>query len=152
MTLIKFNRGGRDLRFPLAGSPFYSDVLSNFFDNSFLPESGASTLPPVNISETESQFHIELASPGRSKEEFQIQLEDGKLTISLEKKEENKEENKQFTRREFSLAAFSRSFTLPEDADQNAVNAEYQNGILVISIGKKEEVKQKKIARKIEIS
>lgn len=151
MTLVKFNRGGRNQGFPYAGTPYFGDVLSTFFDNHFMPELQGSTLPPVNIAENENQYTIELASPGRKKEDFQLNLENGQLTISVEVKEEGTEENRQFTRREFSHAAFSRSFTLPEEADQNSVNASYQDGILAITIGKREEVKLRKVARKIDI-
>ncbi len=150
MTLVKFNRGGRDLRVPSVNASL--DLLNSFFDNSFWPEANGNTLPPVNISETDSIYNIELASPGKSKEDFQIDLENGILKISTEKKEETNEENKEYTRREFKHLSFTRSFTLPKEADENQVSAEYTNGILHLKIGKKEEVKQKKIVRKIEIS
>lgn len=157
MTLVKFNRPARDQRFPFAGTPFYGDLFNNLFDPNFQPEAPSLVIPPVNISETEDQYLIELASPGYRKEDFQLNLEDGKITVSLEHKIASGEEDqvqpevKNYTRREYTLSAFSRSFNLPEEADQNAVHAGYENGILRISIGKREEVKLRKIARNIEI-
>jgi len=168
MTLVKFNRPSGNQRFPFAGAPFYGDVLNNLFDPNFNPEANSTIIPPVNISETEDHYLIELASAGNKKEDFQLNLEDGKLTVSVEKKSapeksapadnspagdsaDPREQPRHYTRREFTQAGFSRSFNLPEEADQNEVNAEYENGILSISIGKREDVKLRKVARKIAI-
>lgn len=173
MTLVKFNRAGRDYRFPFTGTPFYGDVLNTLFDTNTAPSfQPAAGIPPVNLSETEDHYLVELAAPGYKKEDFQLNLEDGKLTVSgeAEKKAEasaevnadvnnvapdnafiNNEAAKHYSRREFEVKVFSRSFTLPDEADQNAVNAVYENGILSITIGKREDVKLRKVARKIEI-
>jgi len=138
MTLVKFNSGknGNVL------SPFFNDVFDSFFNDSFVSDRLTSRVPAVNISETENEFHIELAAPGLKKEDFRINLEDNILSISAEKREENNEEGKKYNRREYSYSSFVRSFTLPEAADQNQIEAEYTDGVLKITAHKKEEAKK----------
>lgn len=102
------------------------------------------TLPSVNIKENENEFSLEVAAPGLEKEDFKIELHNDLLTISSEKKMENEvKEGEHFTKREFSYQSFSRSFTLPQTADGDKINANYEKGILKVSIPKKEEAKPK---------
>ncbi|MBU4537653.1 MAG: Hsp20/alpha crystallin family protein [Weeksellaceae bacterium] len=98
------------------------------------------TLPSVNVKELDSGFEIHVAAPGIKKEDFKINLERDVLTISSEKQTENeeKDENGAFTRREFNYSSFSRSFTLPEAADPEKIEAAYEDGILKITVPKKE--------------
>ena len=98
------------------------------------------TLPSVNVKELESGFEIQVAAPGIKKEDFKINLERNVLTISSESKTENeeKDENGAFTRREFNYSSFSRSFTLPEMAESEKIEAAYEDGILKIMVPKKE--------------
>lgn len=151
MTYVKFNQPGKDQRSFL--TPFYGDLLTNLFDTHPKSEISTAGIPPVNISETASSYLIELAAPGNKREDFLLNLEDGKLSISVEKKEAAKDEGEEikYTRREIIHTAFSRSFTLPEEADQDAINASYDQGILTITINKREDVKLRKLARKIDI-
>jgi HSP20 family protein len=101
-----------------------------------------SSLPAVNIKEDENGFEVEVAAPGLSKEDFNVQVEHDVLTISSEK--EVKEENTTYTRREFGYYSFKRTFTLPENAvDVDKVQASYKNGVLYILLPKREEVKPK---------
>jgi HSP20 family protein len=111
------------------------------------------TLPAVNVRENDNEFLIDVAAPGMSKENFKIDYENGKLTISSEKKDEKKEkEEERFTRREFSYMSFQRSFTVPENVvEGERINARYDNGILSITLPKRDEVKPKP-ARNIKIS
>jgi HSP20 family protein len=111
------------------------------------------TLPAVNVKETEDSFEIEVAAPGMKKEDFKVNIENNVLTISSEKKEERKEEEKgRFTRREFSYQSFQRSFSIPENlVDGEKISARYCEGILCIALPKKEEVKPKP-AREISIA
>ena len=97
------------------------------------------TLPSANVDETDRDFTIELAIPGVKKEDLNVELRRNVLTISSEKKEEKeeKDEKKNYLRREFSYQSFKRSFTLPETADENSVQASYNDGILHIEVGKK---------------
>lgn len=100
-------------------------------------------IPAVNIAENEVEFHIELAVPGLKKENFKINLEQDQLTISVESKTDHSELNeaKKYNRVEYNYSSFVRSFTLPESADPSKIEAEYRDGILYISVAKKEEAK-----------
>jgi HSP20 family protein len=98
-------------------------------------------MPHVNILETENSYKIELAVPGLTKEDFKIELKKDNLSVWAEKKVEQTEEQKNYTRREFQYNSFARSFVLPEGIDAEKINAEYLNGILNITIGKKEQAK-----------
>jgi HSP20 family protein len=102
-----------------------------------------STLPAVNIQESEDRFTIELAAPGKAKEDFNIELDNDLLTISSEKKTEQTtaDKAKNYTRKEFSYQSFKRSFTLPESIDVSAIKANYENGVLNVELPKREEAK-----------
>lgn len=140
MTLVKFNNGVHG--YPKRSlSPFFGDLMDNFWSGSFSADPFTNRIPAVNISENETQFLIELAAPGLSKESFKIHLDKEVLTITAEQKEESKEEKSRFTRKEFNFGSFHRNFTLPESADQENISAEYLNGILQVRISKKAEAK-----------
>jgi len=110
------------------------------------------TLPSVNIKENANEFKVELAVSGFNKDDFKLKLNQDLLTISSEKKVESEtNEGERFTKREFSYQSFSRSFTLPLTADSERIQANYDNGILVVRIPKKEESKPKP-TRLIEIN
>lgn len=95
-------------------------------------------VPSANITESDKDYKIEVAAPGLEKKDFKIELENKVLTISSEKEEEKKEENENYKRREFSYSSFSRSFQLPEDVLSDKIDAKYENGILKLSVPKKE--------------
>lgn len=137
MTLVKFNKP----TFGLQGSPMLTDMIENFFRNDFLSKEFAGYVPAVNISESDKAFHIELSAAGFSKEEFKIAVEKDVLTISAEHKVEKTEEDKNYTRKEFSHGSFKRSFTLPETVDVEKIEAKYENGILKLKVLKKEQTK-----------
>lgn len=136
MTLVKFNNGHKNH----VVNPFFSDVY-NLLNDSALGEKFATRTPAVNIAETENEFEVELAVPGLKKEDFKINLEKNVLTVSAEKKAEEVNDNKKFSKREYSYSSFTRSFTLPQSADQNKIEADYTDGILKLTIAKKEEAK-----------
>lgn len=96
---------------------------------------------PVNIRETAEAYEVEVVAPGMDKSEFKVNIENNLLTISGEKKTENKEETERQVKREFSFRAFSRSFTLDDTIDSSRIAAKYENGILHLTLPKKEEVK-----------
>jgi len=98
--------------------------------------------PPVNIAETADAWHLELNAPGRSKEDFKVNLDNDQLTISFDKKEEVKTEGVKTIRREFSAQSFKRSFTLDSQVDTANVQAKYENGLLKLLLPKKAEAKQ----------
>lgn len=133
--------------------PIFSDIWNNFFDNVnyYHNNSKNCSAPAANIIENESNFQLELAIPGMNKEDFKIDVENIVLTISSEKKIENEENDKNFTRREFAYGCFSRSFTLPKSVDNENINASYKDGILQIILPKKEE-ERTKIKREIAIA
>jgi HSP20 family protein len=144
MSLVRFSRN-------------YPSVFDRFFDNDLFDWSHKNfsttntTLPSVNIKESTQDFVVEVAAPGLEKGDFKIELNRDILTVSSEKKvEKETKEGQQFTCREFSYQSFSRSFTLPNIADGDKIAAKYENGILSISIPKKEEIISK-MNRQIEI-
>jgi HSP20 family protein len=106
--------------------------------------------PAANILDNEKDFTIELAVPGMRKDQFRINLEDDVLTISVERKEEEVQEEKNFSRREFRYDEFSRSFSLPDIVDQDNIKADYKDGVLSVVLPKSEEVKVK--GKEIKIS
>lgn len=111
------------------------------------------SIPSVNISENFSIFAIEIAAPGLSKESFEIELDKQLLTISSKNNstEEPQSENKRkFNRREFNYGEFTRSFRIPETVNLNDIGANYENGILSITLPKKEV--EEEIKRMVEIS
>ncbi len=98
----------------------------------------AGIFPPANIHENANAYHIEISVPGRTKEDFKINVENGLLTISFEKKEESKQEDYKTIRREFSYRSFKRSFNLDESIDANGIQGKYENGLLKLLVPKKE--------------
>ncbi|MBS1915869.1 MAG: Hsp20/alpha crystallin family protein [Bacteroidetes bacterium] len=104
---------------------------------------------PVNIHETPDAYHIEVSAPGRNKEDFKINIENGLLTISYEKKEEAKKEDYKTVRREFTYKSFKRSFTLDDKVNADNIQAKYENGLLKLLVPKKEQVKEN--ARQINV-
>lgn len=140
MTLVKFTNGQKNgaLKSP------YSDILGSLFNpEPYLSKSLISRIPAVNIAETENEFLIELATPGLKKDDFKINVEKDQLIISTDRKVEATEEaeEKKYNRKEFNYTSFTRTFSLPESADQANIQAAYTDGILVLTIAKKEEAK-----------
>lgn len=132
-------------------------LFDRFFENDMFDWSSRNysntntTLPAVNIKEDKDGFEVEMSAPGFEKDDFKIELNNSLLTISSEKKVENEtKEGQQFIRREFSYQLFSRSFTLPETVEGEKIAAKYKNGILFVSIPKKEEAKPRPV-KQIEI-
>ena len=100
------------------------------------------TMPAVNVSEDDKQYRIAVAAPGMKKEDFKIDVDRNMLTISSEKEETKEEKDKKFTRKEYNYSSFSRSFTLPDEVNKEKIDAKYEDGVLKISLPRKEEVKQ----------
>lgn len=97
------------------------------------------SFPAVNIKENEKDFVLELAIPGRKKEDFNIEVDNHVLTVSLETKNEAEIKDESYTRREFAYNSFRRAFTLPETVNEENINAAYNDGILQFTLPKKEE-------------
>ena len=98
-------------------------------------------LAPVNIYEATDGFHLEVSVPGINKEDIKVNVDKGLLTISYDKKEENKPEDYKAVRREFSQRSFKRTFTIAEQVSVEAIQAKYENGVLKLFLPKKEQVK-----------
>lgn len=97
--------------------------------------------PAVNIVETNDDYQLEFNVPGRKKDDFKITIDKNILTVSFEKKEEEKDESKKIIKREFMAQSFKRSFTLDEKINAEDINAKYEDGLLLLTLPKKEEVK-----------
>ncbi|KOY85681.1 hypothetical protein AD998_05515 [bacterium 336/3] len=133
--------------------PAFSSMFEDFMnDERIFKNTGVTQVPAANIKETEDGFVVELAAPGKQKEDFKIELNHNVLSVSSESKieHEEKDEKGRYTRKEFNYSSFQRSFVLPSSVEADKISANYENGILNISIPKKEEVKKKPV-RNIEI-
>lgn len=128
-------------------------VFNDFFGNEWMEKTNTAS-PAVNILETDKEYKVEVAAPGLTKEDFNIAIDDeNQLVISMEKKEEKKDEDKQgkYLRREFSYSQFRQSMILPDDVEKEKIGAKVKEGVLTIDIPKKTPVPEAKAARKIEI-
>ena len=150
MSIVK--RNGE--MFPAIPSLFNDSLMRDFWNWGLSNNSTTNTsIPAVNIKETNDSFEVEMAAPGMTKDDFKIELDNNLLTISSEKQSENEEkEGDRYTRREFSFQSFQRSFQLPANVvDVDKIEARYDNGMLRLVIPKKEDVKQRP-PKKIQIS
>lgn len=136
--------------------PNWSDWVDDIFNRNF-PSiftdrfNSEMSLPKVNIKESDDQFEIQMAIPGFSKNDFIINLDDGVLSISAEVENNIEDENEYMTHKEFNYSSFKRTFSLPDSVNDTDIQAVYEDGILRLTLPKKEEAK-KKPARSIEIS
>lgn len=134
MSLVKKNN---DIWLP----SIFDEILgSDVFGGTTLGKMN-NRVPAVNIIESDDDFILEVAAPGISKENFNIELDNDVLTISSNVKSDTEEKKDKYTRREFVYGVFKRAFTLPESADVNNIGAAYENGVLLVTIPKKEEAK-----------
>lgn len=147
MSLIKRNENG-----------WLPTVFDDMFKTDWLGgttsvNSIGTSIPAVNIRENEDSFIVDVAAPGKSKEDFNIELDNDVLTISAEEKSEKEttENNGRYTRKEFNYTTFKRAFSLPDTIDSAKISAAYNNGVLEIALPKKEEAKVQ-AKRMIEIS
>jgi len=137
-------------------APSFSELLDEFFLKELNPVGGRwnGKGPSVNICETDKSFVLEMAAPGMSKGDFNIEVTPGnQLVISSESKQEKEdkgEDGRRFTMREFSYSSFRRSFNLPDSIDSDQINAAYKDGVLEVTIPKRPESKPKP-GRTIEI-
>jgi HSP20 family protein len=133
----------------------WPNLVEEFFNGELFPRfidtDNRYSLPAVNIVEGKEDYRIEVAAPGLNKEDFKINIENNLLTVSSEKEEKNEDKDEKVMRREFNYYSFCRSFTLPQTVNTDKIKASHKDGILQISIPKKEEAKEKP-AREIKIS
>ena len=127
-------------------------VFNDLFDTDFMPKANA-TAPAINVKETDKAYTVELAAPGMTKEDFNVHINDeGNLIIKMEKKQEQKEEDKsaRYLRREFSYTRFEQTLILPDDVKKDAIPAKVEHGVLTVELPKVVEEKVK-VSRQIEI-
>lgn len=142
------------MKAPLLPNLLNDKWLTDFFDNDRFFDADwmkrMQVVPAVNVKELDKSFEIEMAAPGMNKKDFEIKIENGILEISSEKKEEKEAREDNFTRKEFSYTSFHRAFNLPENVNEEKIEAQYQDGILKIMLGKKI-LKEEKPHKKIEV-
>lgn len=123
----------------------FTSLLDRFFDDADTMNGGMSMtyakMPRVNVIENDEEFRLELQAPGYKKDDLKLSLEDNVLTISADREEESAKDEKNYRRREFVKSSFSRSFSLPELVEEEAIKAEHVDGVLTITIPKRVEVK-----------
>lgn len=130
-------------------------IFNDFFDNEWL-EKRNTTSPAVNIIENEDEFRIEVAAPGMTKEDFHVEVNrDNELVISMEKKNEQKEEDPKkrgtYLRREFSYSRFQQSLLLPDNVETEKISAKVEHGVMTIEIPKRKVEETVAASRRIEI-
>ena len=117
-------------------------AFSNLFDDFILNKDWGyqkDSLPAVNIITSEDQFDIELATPGNKKADFRIEVEDDVLIISSETVSQSGDTETSYERKEFGYNSFQRSFNIPESVNTDKISATYKEGVLTVSLPKKEE-------------
>ena len=133
MTLVNFNNRTRN------SAPYFNNVFDSLFSEALNKNYSVTKMPAVNISESAEAYVIEVAAPGLKKEDFQLNVKKDTLSLWVEKKPVEDEAKRDFSRREFDFSSFARSFMLPESVDAEKISAEYTNGVLYITVGKKDE-------------
>ncbi|MBQ4163413.1 MAG: Hsp20/alpha crystallin family protein [Parabacteroides sp.] len=128
-------------------------VFNDLFDNNWMVKAN-STAPAINVIESEKEYRVEVAAPGMTKDDFNIRIdENDNLVVSMEKREEKNEEKKdgRYLRREFSYSKFQQTIVLPENVEQDKIEAKVEHGVLNICVPKKNKADAKKVEKVIEI-
>lgn len=131
-------------------------IFNDFLNNDWLMERRNATAPAVNILENDDEYKIEVAAPGMTKEDFKVHInEDNELIISMEKRAEEKEEDKKhkgtYLRREFSYTQFQQSLLLPDNVEREKISAKVEHGVMCIDIPKKKVTETAAATRQIEV-
>lgn len=113
-------------------------IFDDFFDTDWMKKANA-TAPAINVIENDKEYKVEVAAPGMNKNDFSIHVDEGgNLVIAMEKKTENKEEDKEkkgrFLRREFSYTKFQQTLILPADVEKDKIQASVNDGVLCIEL------------------
>ena len=139
MTHVKFNRKPFERNLNILFEDLFAD-MPELFKNDF-NQTIRDGFAPVNVKEYEKNYSIEVIAPGFEKADFKVNVDQNILTISVERKDEKKDESEKQIRREYSYRSFKRSFTLDEKIDAANIDAKYVNGVLTLNLPKKETVK-----------
>ncbi|HEU5167161.1 MAG TPA: Hsp20/alpha crystallin family protein [Chitinophagaceae bacterium] len=155
-SIIKRNNGNTAMPSGTASNwvdQLFQSNLNRFFNDDFWGFSGIDQQVnvPVNLRETDQSYEMSLIAPGLRKEDFKLNVTDELLTVSYEQKQEHNEENAQerWLKKEYRMQSFSRSFTVDDSVDVNKITASYDNGVLHLSLPKKENARR--ISKTIEI-
>ncbi len=137
------------------------ETMPSLFDDFFKPWNEwlgngglwgkAMTVPAVNISENKEDYRVTVAAPGLKKSDFKIDMEGNMLIIRSEKEDNKEEKEERYTRKEYSFSSFRRSFTLPDDVRQDKIEASYEDGVLKLTLPKKEEAKKMAMYKSIAV-
>ena len=109
------------------------------------------TVPAVNITDNKDKYQLSLAAPGLKKNDFNINIDGNLLTISSEKEDTKEDKDARHSRMEYSYSSFSRSFTIPEEVQTDKIEAIYEDGILTVSLPRKEEAKKSAVSRQVQV-
>jgi HSP20 family protein len=139
MTQVKFYNRPVSKSFNSLIDDFFATFPSLSSDGSVSPNLGS--FAPVNVKETENDYVLEVIAPDFQKEDFQINLDNNTLTISVEHKQDTENKNEKFIRKEYKQQSFTRSFTIDKNIDAEGIVAKYVNGVLILNLEKKQEVK-----------
>ena len=108
-------------------------------------------MPAVNITENKDDYKVSVAAPGLKKDDFKIDLEGNMLTVSCEREDSKEDKEARYTRKEYSYSSFQRSFALPEEINQEKIEATYEDGVLKVVLPKKDEAKKMTLSKHIAI-
>ena len=146
MTLVRFRPfSGHDR--PTVPRRF-SDLMDDFFNDALVTGEQEHFAPRVDISEDNAQYHVKMNLPGVTKEDVKISMDGNLLTVSGERRKEEEKKDAKYHLIESSYGTFERAFTLPDNADADSIEAELTDGVLHVSVAKK----QKKESKEIKVS
>ena len=132
---------------------FFPSFFNDFFNDSWITPQFHSTSPAINVSEDDKGYKVEIAAPGMTKEDFNVSISDGDIVIAMEKKNENKDENKEkkYIRREFCYSKYEQRLALPDNVEKQNITAQMTDGVLYIDIPKMTPEEKAKECQCIEI-
>lgn len=145
MSIVKYDPFAPARGFQNVFDTFFNRNLADFFGNEF-----TISTPSVNVIEKDDHFRIEVAAPGLEKQDFEVNVDKGYLNISAKRENQNETKDETYTRREFNYTTFQRSFRLPDHVNADQIGANYEKGVLRITLPKLE-VAQAKLGRTVEI-
>ncbi len=144
------------MMYPVLSNNWLDNEFNDMFSDDWFPTVShrSLTAPAINVKETDKDYELELAAPGSTKEDFQVNLDkDGNLVIKMEHKNEKKDENKKehYLRREFSYSNYQQALSLPDDVEKDKISAKVEHGVLHVIMPRAAQVK-KDDTKKIDVA
>lgn len=136
MSIVKYDPFAPARGFKNLFDDFFNRNLSDYFGNEF-----TISTPSVNVVDKDNHYRIEVAAPGLEKQDFEVNVEKGFLNIAAKRENQSETKDETYTRREFNYTTFQRSFRLPEHVDADQISANYDKGVLSITVPKREATK-----------